>query len=141
MEKRTVPSWIIVPAKGLLGLAFIVFGANGFLDFLPAPPQQVSAAGVSFLGALKSTGYMSVVMALQIVGGIFVLSGRLAPLGLLILGPILFNILLYGLFMSPGGLPLVLVLIALALLVGWRHRDFFTPFFRIREDHCTFKGG
>ena len=136
VEKIRIP---VVIAKVLLGTAFIVFGANGFLHFLPLPPPA-SASATQFLGLLESTGYLKVVKALEIVGGGLILGGRLAPLGLLILGPILVNIALYDVFMDPKGLPLVIVLGALALLIGYRHKEHFTPFARVHRDHCTFKG-
>jgi putative oxidoreductase len=130
----------VVGAKFLLGLAFIVFGANGFLGFL-TPPPPASQEARSFLGLLASTHYMSVVKALEILGGLMVFSGRLAPLGLLILGPIMVNIFLYDALMDPKGLVIILPLIAMAILIGYRHKEYFTPFFQIRPDHCTFKGG
>ena len=46
----------VVIARVFLGLAFVVFGLNGFLQFIPmpAPPEKAGA----FLGALAATGYM-----------------------------------------------------------------------------------
>ena len=67
-------------ARILLGLMFVVFGLNGFLHFIPMPPPPKGPAG-EFAGALFSTGYLNVVMALQLVGGLLVLSGRFLPLG------------------------------------------------------------
>ena len=123
----------VVIAKFLLGLAFVVFGANGFLHFIPTPPPERADAG-NFLGLLVSTHYLSVVKVLEMLGGIMILSGRLAPLGLLIIGPILVNIFLYDALMDPKGLGLVLPLIALALFIGYRHKEYFTPFFQVRAD-------
>ena len=40
-------------ARLFLGLAFLVFGLNGFLQFLPMPP--VTGAPAAFLGALAAT--------------------------------------------------------------------------------------
>jgi putative oxidoreductase len=129
----------VVIAKFLLGLAFIVLGANHFVHFIPQPPLE-SDTSKAFLGVLMSTGYMNVVKILEILGGAMILSGRLAPLGLLILGPILVNIFLYDALMDPKGLPVVIVLMGLAVLIGYRHKDYFAPFFQVRADHCTFKG-
>jgi putative oxidoreductase len=129
----------VVIAKAILGVAFLVFGANGFLHFLPVPPPD-SANGLAFLKLMDSTGYLKVVKALEMVAGGLILGGRLAPLGLLILGPILVNIILFDIFMDPMGLPVVGVFGALALFVVWRHKEHFTPFFAVRAEHCTFKG-
>ena len=133
---RTIP---LVIAKVILGVSFLVFGANGFLHFMPVPPPD-SANGVAFLKLLDSTGYLKVVKALEMLGGGLILGGRLAPLGLLILGPILINIMIFDIFMDPMALPIVAVLGALAAFVGWQHKEHFAPFFVVRPDHCTFKG-
>ena len=129
----------VVIAKVLLGLGFIVFGLDGFLHFMPQPPMPEGSAK-TFIETMNATPYFKVVKFLEVLGGILILSGRLAPLGLLVLGPVMVNILLYDIFMFPDGLPVILVLGALAVFIGWRHRDYFAPFFKIREEYCTFKG-
>jgi putative oxidoreductase len=129
----------LVIAKVILGVSFIVFGANGFLHFLPVPPPD-SANGVAFLKLLDSTGYLKVVKALEMIGGGLILGGRLAPLGLLILGPILVNIAIFDVFMDPMALPIVAVLGALAVFIGIRHKEHFAPFMVAHREHCTFKG-
>ncbi len=43
-------------SRVLLGTLFVVFGANGFLHFLPTP--AVTEAGGAFPGALAATGDM-----------------------------------------------------------------------------------
>ncbi len=51
---------VAVPvARVLLGLAFLVFGLNGFLDFLPHPETPPSAGAGAFLGALAQTATCS----------------------------------------------------------------------------------
>jgi hypothetical protein len=77
------------------------------------PPQAVQ-----FLTILASTGYGSVMFALQILGGLLVLIG-FVPLGLTILVPIIVNILLFHIFLAPKGiLPgAVTAVLALFLLV------------------------
>lgn len=139
MVEKLPKNYPVAIAKAILGVGFLVFGANGFLHFLPVPPP-VSASAQSFLGLLDSTGYMKVVKALEMLGGGLILGGRLAPLGLLILGPILVNIALYDLLMDLKGLPVVLVFGALALFIGYRHKEHFAPFFKVHAEHCTFKG-
>ena len=126
-------------AKVILGIGFIVFGLNGFLGFIPIPPPAGENAK-TFLGVLAATHYLSVVKALEMIGGIMVFSGRLAPLGLVILTPILVNILLYDALMDPAGLPIAVILFALDIFLIFRHKEVFTPFFRIREDQCTLVG-
>ncbi|MGH8248721.1 MAG: hypothetical protein ACREUU_20110 [Gammaproteobacteria bacterium] len=113
----------------LLGLMFVVFGLNGFLHFIPMGPPPTGHAG-EFVGALGATGYMHVVMSLQFIGGVLVLSGRFLPLGLLVLGPILVNILLFHIYMEPKGLGLALVVSVMGLFLLGRHWSAFAPVFR-----------
>jgi putative oxidoreductase len=89
----------------LLGLMFVVFGLNGLYPFIPmkgAPPMPEHA--MQFVGALMATPYMHVIAALQVLGGLLVLIGRYTILGLVILGPILFNILCFHIFFGAPGL-------------------------------------
>jgi putative oxidoreductase len=81
-----------VIARVLLGLVFVVFGLNGFLHFIPMPPMQGQAG--QFVGAMFNTGYIYVIAALQVIGGILLLLPGYVPLGLLLLGPVIVNILL-----------------------------------------------
>lgn len=110
---------VTIIARILLGLIFLVFGCNGFLHFIKMPPPTNPLA-VQYFTALASTSYMSVVFALQIIGGLLVLIG-FVPLGLVILCPIIVNIVLFHGCMAPEGLPLAAVCSLLALFLVWRH--------------------
>ncbi len=105
----------VLIARVLLGLLFLVFGLNGFLHFIPMPPPTGLAG--QYMGALFVSHFLVVVFLLQIVGGALLLANRYVPLGLLLLGPVLVNILLFHSFMAPEGLPLALVATALWLIV------------------------
>ena len=113
----------------LLGLTFFVFGFNYFLKFMPVPPPTGEAAQ-RFMGALSSSGYLTAIKVLEILGGALVLSGRFTALGLLILGPIVVNICLYNLFMDPKGLAFGIGLSLLLLVLLGTHRQQFSPLFR-----------
>ncbi len=54
-------------ARLVLGLVFVVFGLNGFLNFMPMGP--VPALAGQFAGALIQSHYMAVVLTLEIVSG------------------------------------------------------------------------
>ena len=110
-------------ARVLLGLVFVVFGANKFLHFLPNPPMQ--GAGAQFMGAMFETHYLYVVATCEVLGGLLLLAGRFVPLGLTLVGPVVVNILAFHIFMDNSGLPVALVVSALALFLLWRHRQNF----------------
>jgi len=117
-------------ARILLGLMFVVFGLNGFFDFIPKPKEPPTGHALEFAGALMATGYMKVVMALQLIGGALVLSGRFLPLGLLLLGPVIVNILLFHVFLEPKGLGMAIVVSALSLFLLGRYWSAYSAVFR-----------
>jgi hypothetical protein len=102
---------------------FVVFGSNAFLHFIPMPPMQGPSG--AFLGAMAETGYLKVVAALQVAGGLILLLGRFVPLGLTLLGPVIVNILCFHIFMDRAGLSLALLVAVLALFLLWRYRTNF----------------
>jgi len=119
---------VIIIARVLLGLAFTFFGLNGFLHFLKQPPPQGQAG--AFAMAMFTSGYFYVVAALQVVGGLILLSGRFVALGLVLLGPVIVNILLFHVFLEHTGLPIAIVVSCLGLLLVWGYRDRFAPIFK-----------
>ena len=114
-------------ARYLLGLIFVVFGANGFLHFIPMPPPP-GVAG-QFMGALFVSHVLVVIFLLQLVGGLLLLAGLYVPLALVLLGPVIVNIVLFHAFMAPSGLPLASVVVVLWLLVAWSVRSAFEGIF------------
>jgi len=69
----------VLIARILLGIIFVVFGLNGFLQFLPQP--EMPPAAVAFLGGLAASGFMlPTLFATQLVGGALLLLG-MVPLG------------------------------------------------------------
>jgi len=119
---------VILIARLLLGLIFVVFGLNGFLNFLSMGPMPAGLAG-QFIGALFLSHYFWVVTALQIVGGVLLLLNRFVPLALVLLGPIIVNILLYHLFLNPAGIALAIVVTILWFIVFYGHRQHFSGIF------------
>lgn len=117
-------------ARLLLGVIFLVFGSNFFLHFLKMPPPPPGPAG-QFFGALFQSGYIYAVGALQIIGGLLLLIGRFVPLGLVLLGPVIVNIVLFHATMEPSGLPLASVVTVLFLIVYAYHRQAFAGVFKV----------
>ena len=111
-------------SRVLLGLIFVTFGLNMFLSFIPLPPPPEGPAR-EFMTALFVSHYVYVVGALQVVGGLILLSGRWIPLGLTLLGPVIVNIDCFHVLMAPAGLPMALVVSVLALFLLWRYREHF----------------
>jgi uncharacterized membrane protein YphA (DoxX/SURF4 family) len=110
-------------ARIFLGLIFFVFGLNGFLHFLPNPPLP-DAAG-AFMGAMAKTGYMfPLIKGTEVLGGLLLLSGRLVPLGLLLLAPVIVNIVAFHFVLAPPN-PVTFLVLALPLYLAWVYRNNF----------------
>jgi uncharacterized membrane protein YphA (DoxX/SURF4 family) len=95
-----------VIARYLAGVIFLVFGLNGFLNFIPLPPP-VGVAG-QFMGALYISHYLWVIFAFQVIAGVLLLVNRFVPLAVAVLAPVIVNILTFHALMAPGGLPLAI---------------------------------
>jgi putative oxidoreductase len=131
---------VVLIARILLGLVFLVFGLNGFLNFLSMGPMPTGLAG-QFMGALFLSHYYWVVAALQIVGGLLLLINRFVPLALVLLGPVIVNILCYHLFLNHAGAPLAIVVTALWFVVFYGRRQYFAGIFSSeRNEQVAFHG-
>ena len=120
---------VTIIARVLLGLMFVVFGSNIFLHFLRMPPPPATLAG-DFSKALMQSHYIYVVGLLQVIGGLLLLIGRYVPLGLVLLGPVIVNILLFHIFLDTSGLPMAIIVALLALFLLWRYRTNFAGLVR-----------
>ena len=79
-----------------------------------------------FIGALVLSHYFWIVAALQVAGGALLLVNRFVPLGLVLLGPVIVNIILYHVFLNPTGIALAIVVAILWLIVFYGHRQYFS---------------
>ena len=118
-------------ARVLLGLISVVFGLNGFLNFLSTGPMPTGLAG-QFIGALSLSHYYWVVAALQIVGGALLLVNRFVPLALVLLGPIIVNIICYHVFLNHSGAGFAAVVAVLWLIAFYGKRQYFSGIFAQR---------
>lgn len=115
-------------ARLLLGVLFLVFGLNGFLNFLSMGPPPSGLAG-QFIGALFLSHYYWAIAALQVVAGVLLIVGRYIPLALVLLGPIIVNILLYHIFLMPAGIVLAVIATLLWFIVFYSYRQYFSGIF------------
>ena len=121
--------YAILATRILLGLAFVVFGANILFPFMhmkaDVPPDAITWSTI-----MAQHKWMAFVGLCQVIGGLLVLVGRFVPLGLTILAPILVNILLFHITLAGGqGIVVgaVLSVLEIFLLVVYR-RNFYSLF-------------
>ncbi len=120
----------VVVVRTLLGLGFTVFGLNILFPFLPQPPMEAGSLTAQFFAVMVPTHWMAVVGLFQLVGGLLVLSGRAAPLGLALLAPVLVNILSFHILLENGhGVAAGLVFSVLEGFLVYSYRGYFAPMF------------
>jgi putative oxidoreductase len=119
---------VVIVTRILLGLPFVIFGANGLYPFLSHPDLPPGLAA-QFVTALSQSHYAIVPFLVQLIGGILLLVNRFVPLALTLLGPVIVNILCFHAFMEPGGLPLACVVAILWFILFYVYRKSFEGLF------------
>jgi uncharacterized membrane protein YphA (DoxX/SURF4 family) len=114
---------VSVIARYLLGLMFTVFGLNGFFHFIQQP-TLTDPRVIQFLTSVGSSHFADFFFAVQVIGGVLLLSGFFVPLALTLLAAELYNILAFHLTLMPGIVP-GLVACVLWVLVFLQYRESF----------------
>jgi len=115
-------------ARLLLGIGFLTFGINGFLQFMPNPPVTPEAGAL--LGAFAKTGYFfPMIKIIELGVGILLLANYLAPLAVVLITPILIGITTIHLFLNPAGIPMMIFLHILHALIAFGYKDYYKALF------------
>ncbi|HEX4422419.1 MAG TPA: hypothetical protein VH165_31110 [Kofleriaceae bacterium] len=122
-------------ARTLLGLAFLVFGLNFFLQFLPQPAMQPEAG--AFLGQLVAGKILTVIKLVEIGAGFLLITNRFVPLALTLLAPVEVGILMFHSVFEPAGLPLPVIFVALTIYLAWSYRSVFAPLLQVQVEPTT----
>src|ERR1700750_427135 len=117
-----------IVARYLLGLQFTVFGLNGFLNFIHQPPPSNPVA-IQFLVSVSESHFAAFFFAIQLLGGLLLLSGYFVPLALTALAAELYNILAFHLTLAPTTIVPALVASVLWVLVFLQYRENFKGIF------------
>ncbi len=117
-------------AQVLVGLVFVFFGSNAFLNFLRAPLPP--GPGGEFAKLLSESHYGLFVGGVQVIGGALLLVNRFVPLGLTLLGPVIFNILLFHSLLSHPGWQAGVVMTILWFFLFWRYKKNFVSLFEAK---------
>jgi uncharacterized membrane protein YphA (DoxX/SURF4 family) len=120
----------IVVSRSLLGIGFIIFGSNILHPFLPMPAPPEGSLTAQYMGVMYQSHWLALIGVFQLVGGILVLIGRTAPLGLVLLGPVLVNILAFHILIQGGqGIQPGLVFTLLEVFLVYAYRSHFKAIF------------
>ncbi len=121
-----------IVARYLLGLMFTVFGLNGFLNFIHQPPPT-NPLTIQFLVSVSQSHFATFFFAVQVLGGLLLLSGFFVPLALTLLAAELYNILAFHLTLAPASIPPALVASVLWVLVFLQYRNSFKGIFTAKS--------
>jgi putative oxidoreductase len=126
---KTVSRIAPVVLRTLFGLMFTAAGAVGLFHLAPQPAH--SGAAAAFAGGLAASGYFfPLLKSIELVAGLLLLSGRLVPLTLVVLAPIVVNIAAFHFILAPEGALVAAFLVAAEAGLAWIHRDAFAPLLR-----------
>ncbi|MHC4972533.1 MAG: DoxX family membrane protein [Planctomycetota bacterium] len=126
----------IIVARILLGLPFLVFGLNGFLEFLEDP--ELSVRGQAFVDAMHQTGYMlSLLHITEVVCGALLIAGIFVPLALTVLAPVLINILLFHIKLDTNGIEIAIGLCVLEAFLVFAHAPYFDGVMKLKAKPFT----
>jgi uncharacterized membrane protein YphA (DoxX/SURF4 family) len=115
----------------LLGLMFLVFGLNGFLNFMPAPKELPPDVLAVFTGLMKG-GYMMVVSGAEVLVAVLLLVNRFVPLALALLAPVIVGILTFHIAIAPATIVPGVVVLVMELYLAWAYRGAFRPMLRAK---------
>ena len=119
-------------ARVILGIIFLVFGLNAFLNFITMPPPTGTAAEFVY-GLVKAQYFLPFMAFVQVVCGILLLSGSLIPFALLLLFPISLNIFFFHLALAPSGLGMAVLIMAANILLAVYYWPVYKPIFKIEN--------
>jgi len=120
-----------IVARYLLGLMFVVIGLNGFLHFIPQPPPA-NPLTIQFLVAVSASHFAAFFFAVQVLGGLLLLSGFFVPLALTLLAAELYNILAFHITLAPSTAAPAIVACVLWVLVFLQYRESFKGIFSVK---------
>jgi putative oxidoreductase len=119
---------LIIVARVLLGLPFQIFGMLKLFPNIHPMPLPTGDAG-TLMGVMFTHGWLRVVGAAEVAGGLLVLSGRFVPLGLTILAAVGLNIIYFNLAFTPAAAYLPLFLAILEVILVYAYRESFRGIF------------
>lgn len=108
----------------LLGLLFCLSGVFGFIPF--TPPPQPGLAG-AFQDVFFKSHYVQFVDGIDLIAGLCLVFNRYAPLALVALAAIIYNVLVFHITMQIGGIVPGLIALAIWFVVAYSVRSHFAP--------------
>ncbi len=106
----------------LLGLLVLIFGLNKFLHFIPIPPTP--GDGGELMRIYASSGFLSLIGILEILGGLALLTNKFVPLALI--AAIMFNAAVFHGLHAPEGIGGAAIGLILSLVLVYANKERFS---------------
>ncbi len=117
----------IVIARILLGFVFFAAGMINIMKLGKMGGMPTDAT--TFMTLMVAHNYTTFIALIMLIGGLLLLVGRFVPIGLVLLGPILVNILLFHALFQVPGIITGLICTALEIFLIWAYRPSFRGLF------------
>ncbi|MDG4716901.1 DoxX family membrane protein [Winogradskyella marincola] len=107
----------------IFGVLLVVFGANKFLNFMPAP-EEIPEPVMNYMVALTSTKTLELVGIVEVVAGLAFVFNKFGGLLAIILMSVSVNAVLFHAFLGPADIAgaIVLLLLNIVMLVGYKEQ-------------------
>jgi putative oxidoreductase len=119
-------------ARILLGLTFLVFGADKIVPFIHAPLPTGDAG--TLIGLMFAHKWILFYGLIESASGLMLLASRFVPLALTLLAGMGTNILLFNLTLTPSNLPIPLFLAVLEIYLVYVFRANFAGIFTAKAE-------
>jgi uncharacterized membrane protein YphA (DoxX/SURF4 family) len=123
---------MILVARILMGLVFLVFGLDKIVPFIPA--QMPGGDAGTLMGLMFAHHWIVFYGFVEAAGGLMLLTGRFVPLALTLLAGMIVNIILFDVTLAPAGLAPGLVVGVLEVFLVYAYRDSFAGIFAAKAD-------
>ena len=123
---------LVVVPRSLLGLIFLMAAIDDYHYLCKGRmlfKAPLTPAGAAWLKNLKEgvPFYLPLKATLDLVGGLMMITGFYAPLGLLMLLPVIVIVILFQFSINRVGLPMGVIMLVTTTLLLFAYADRYTP--------------
>ena len=113
---------LLTVVRIIFGILIAIFGANKFLNFMPAP-EELPEAILNYMTAFISTKTLYLVGAVEFIAGLSFIFNKYGALMAIILMSVSVNAVLFHTTLDPGNIAGALVLLVLNIAVLYGYKD------------------
>ncbi|MCF8274794.1 MAG: DoxX family membrane protein [Flavobacteriaceae bacterium] len=113
---------VLTVIRIIFGILIAIFGANKFLNFMPAP-EEMPEAVMNYMKALMSTKTLEIVGAVELIAGLSFIFNKYGALMAIILMSVSINAVLFHVFLSPADHLGAFILLILNIVMLYAYKD------------------